>query len=196
MKQKITRNFISSEALLSDLKRVGININNEAFSYKVYKKNSGKHCLNTFVWRFGNWDSSMKNAGLKSISMIRHFPTKIEIIEDMQRVTKELGTEFLSLNVYLDNQGYNYHHIKAHLYNWSNALKEAGLKKNYEIPFGLKPSTATKKDVIEDLQRVAIKFKNRHMRIIDYLKYGKYTRVIIARHLNNWSEALEKAGVK
>ena len=66
----------TEKELLDDLKRVAKELEPVKLSWENYKT-KGKYASNTYVYRFGNWSTAMKKAGLASANKPKQKSLKI-----------------------------------------------------------------------------------------------------------------------
>lgn len=81
---------ISDKDLLSDLKRVAELLNKQSLTQKEYNDN-GKYTHGTFCTRFGSWNDSLEQAGLK-ISRKMYISNKV-LFENLEKVWRTIGRQ-------------------------------------------------------------------------------------------------------
>jgi hypothetical protein len=108
MKYELNRPLdYSNEALLIEIRRVASLID-KPLSRKLFDENSKYNSCAIFK-RFGSWRNALIKAGLdkENLSIKNYGLTKDELIEEIKRISKILGTECFSEKDFTNASGYN-----------------------------------------------------------------------------------------
>jgi len=119
--------------------------------------------------------------------------TDEEIINDIKRVAKEFGKEYISVSTYRKTGKYSQTAIQGHFGTWKNALSLAGLR-NERTSAELK--RVTNEEYYADLQRIAQQLDKYTVSYDDYRQYGKYSAEHIFSRFETWDNALLAAGLQ
>jgi hypothetical protein len=119
------RNQILSDAeLIADMRRVAHQLGVTALSRKTYTAN-GRYNGDNIAKRFGGWKRALERAGLSSPQ--RAPVTPQQLLDDIRRVTSELGAATLSLAQYESRGRFSEHPFRDHFGTWAGALRRAGI---------------------------------------------------------------------
>lgn len=121
-------------------------------------------------------------------------PTTEELIADIQRVISENPNLKSSLPNYMMNGKYTFGQIIKCCKNWTTAKRLAGFETAYHNEDNLKNS-ASEKDIIADIKRVAKELKTPNLRYNDYIKNGKHAQTRLLHLFGSWNNAKIKAGL-
>ncbi len=114
----------SDDEILADLQRVASMAPGSKFSSEQYKKH-GKFNLATVHRRFGSLSAALKQVGL--VPGKRSTPTAKEALDDLKRVTDELGVGTLTTRQYDEHGRFNANAVAKCHGGWLKALAKAGL---------------------------------------------------------------------
>jgi hypothetical protein len=185
------RQKISDEDIINDLRTVANNLGKRSLKERDYCKNNGaKYNIKTSIQRFGNWDNTLKKAGLegeKSLKGMEYGEKSIKdevLLNDLLRVAKELNNPKISSTDYAKFGKYTAVTMRARFGSWNKAKQKA----NLEI-------TCVMNNTIEDLFQNIIELWTLLGR---QPKYGevispnsKFNGSTYARRFGSWSAALE-----
>ena len=115
-----------------------------------------------------------------------------ELLEDIKRVSKELGIISITKNDYKNAGGkYSPDTISRRFGGWINAIQKAGLSPSQRNRTGV-----SEDEIIEDLKSVAKKLNKQTFTSTEYSNYSKYSRDIAFRKFKTWNNALIAAGLE
>jgi hypothetical protein len=137
MKFELTnlRQKFSDEDLINDFRTVANNLEKKSLKMRDYcKKNGAKYALRTVIKRFGNWDSTLKKAGLegeKSLKGMEYGEKSIKdevLIADLTRVANELNNPKISITEYEKFGKYTAVTMHGRFGSWNKAKQIANLE--------------------------------------------------------------------
>ncbi len=137
MKFKITdlRQKFSDEDLINDLRTVANNLGKKSLKQRDYcMKNGAKYNLKTAIKRFGNWDNTLKKAGLegeKSLKGMEYGEKSIKdevLIADLVRVANELNNPKITVKDYDKFGKYTAVTMGVRFGSWNKAKQKANLE--------------------------------------------------------------------
>lgn len=140
MKFKLTdlRQKLSDEDLINDLRTVANNIGKNSLKMRDYCKDNGaKYNSKTAIKRFGNWDNTLKKAGLegeKSLKGIEYGEKEIKdeiLLADLVRVATELNNQNITISDYEKHGKYTHQTMGARFGSWNKAKGKANLEVTY-----------------------------------------------------------------
>ena len=125
----------SDEELVNDLRTVANNLGKKSLKMRDYcKKNGAKYNLKTAIKRFGNWDTTLKKAGLegeKSLKGMEYGEKSIKdevLIADLVRVANELKNPKITITDYEKFGKYTAVTMHARFGSWNKAKQKANLE--------------------------------------------------------------------
>jgi 5-methylcytosine-specific restriction endonuclease McrA len=128
----------SDEELINDLRTVANNLEKNSLKLRDYCKDNGaKYTSKTAVKRFGNWDNTLKNAGLKGEKSLKGMEygekcIKDEVLlADLIRVATELNNPNITINDYKKYGIYTQVTMGARFGSWNKAKERANLEVTY-----------------------------------------------------------------
>lgn len=136
MKFELTdlRKRISDKDLLNDLRSVANNLGKLSLKQRDYcRKNGAKFNLKTAIDRFGNWDSTLKKAGLKgekSLKGMEYGEGKIReevLLDDIKRVASDLNKPDITATEYDSLGKYTSTTMNVRFGSWNKAKEKASL---------------------------------------------------------------------
>jgi hypothetical protein len=137
MKFELTdlRKKVSDIEYINDLRTVANNLGKNCLKQSDYcKKNGAKYSLTSAIKRFGNWDTTLKKAGLdgeKSLKGMEYGEKSIKdevLIADLVRVAKELNNSKITITDYEKFGKYTAVTMHARFGSWNNAKEKANLE--------------------------------------------------------------------
>ncbi|MDC1174296.1 HNH endonuclease [Bacteriovoracaceae bacterium] len=124
---------IGSEDLLEDLMNVAKTLQKETVTIKEYKE-YGQYSYQTLKKRFGSWENSLDEAGLKKSKrpwggglVETKIPEK-ELIEDLKRVREKIDRKSVTIKDYDKHGKFGSSAICKRFGGWNNAKIAAGLE--------------------------------------------------------------------
>jgi hypothetical protein len=142
MKYELTnmRIKISDIEYVNDLRAVANNLGKHSLKQRDYcKKNGSKYSLTCAIKRFGNWDATLKNAGLegeKSLKGMEYGEKEIKdeaLLADLVRVANELNNPNITISDYQKHGKYTAVTMGARFGSWNKAKQKANLEVSYVI---------------------------------------------------------------
>ncbi len=139
MKFELTngRHKISDIEYINDLRFVANNLDKDTLKQRDYcKENGAKYNVKSAINRFGNWDNTLKKAGLKgekSLKGMEYGEREIReevLLADLKRVSEELNNPNISVNDYGIHGKYTAETMRARFGSWNNAKEKANLEIN------------------------------------------------------------------
>ena len=128
------RRTVSDEDLLNDLRQVANNLGKRALKQRDYSKSNGaKFNLKTSIARFGNWESTLKMAGLegeKSLKGMEYGEREIReevLLEDMKNVALILNKSDITSAEYDALGKYTSTTMNVRFGSWNRAKQKACL---------------------------------------------------------------------
>lgn len=110
--------------LIADIQRIARRLGRAALSRKEYTAN-GRYDGDNIAKRFGGWKHALERAGLASPQ--RMPATSEELLDDLRRVARELGSVSLSLAQYRSAGRFSEHPFREHFGSWSEAIRRSGI---------------------------------------------------------------------
>ena len=114
-----------------------------------------------------------------------HISSK-DLLADLRRVAGLLGRQSLTADAYLKLGRFVPSTSIRRFGGWKAALLKAGL-----TPVRLADIPA--KDVLADIRRVAAELRTDQLTRVQYEQFGKYSRSVIYRHFQTWTNAAKPA---
>ena len=132
---KDSRQKISDQDIINDLRTVANNLEKKSLKYYDYcKVNGASYSMNTVIKRFGNWDNSLKKSGLegeKSLKGIEYGEKQIKdefLIADLVRVANELKGQKITVKNYEKFGKYTARTMHVRFGSWNKAKQKANLE--------------------------------------------------------------------
>jgi len=172
---------LSDEDLLADLRRVA-QVTGKRYIPKQDYERHGRFNRGTIQRRFGSWKAAHVQAGLAAEG--RPAATRESLIEDLQRVSKTLGTEVLTLPEYCQHGTWGSENPFARVFGgWIQALKAAGLS----------PGTdrITDEQLFENMEVVWTKLGRQPSYSEFCQPISRYSRGTYCARFGGWRDALE-----
>src|SRR3989344_7993793 len=82
---------VSDEELISDLKRVALELDKTAISITDYKK-LGKYGKTTYIRKFGSWSNSLQKAGLHATRASKNLSEE-DLFQNIEEIWIKLGRQ-------------------------------------------------------------------------------------------------------
>ena len=121
----------TEQQLLDDLRAVARKLDRQSIRMIDYFQH-GEFNIKTIYRHLGGWNRALKAAGL---NIGKHYRvTAPELIADLKRVAKELGTDRFTQERYYQLGGHSERTIINHFKSWQDALAAAGLKPSQYRP--------------------------------------------------------------
>ncbi len=177
--------LISSEEILDDIKHVANLLDQNSLSCGEYKKR-GRFSLGLLCKRFGKVSNAFRISGLKEHVRLIYQLDKKDILDDIRRVAKYLGSKVLSSKQYKKHGVFNLTTLGNRFGSIANAFREAGLDKYWHI---------SEEDILEDMQRVASTLGQKYLKEDQYAEHGKFHEQIIGRRFGSFHIGCELAGL-
>lgn len=185
------RQKISDEAIINDLRTVANNLGKKSLKERDYcKKNGAKYNIKTSIQRFGNWDNTLKKAGLegeRSLKGMEYGEKSIKdevLLNDLIRVANELNNPKISITDYAKFGKYTAETMHARFGSWNKAK----LKANLEITSSMNNPTEELFQNIIDLWTLLGR-QPKYGEVIS--PNSKFHGATYARRFGSWSAALE-----
>jgi len=140
MKFELTdlRQKFSDGDLINDLRTVANNLGKNSLKLRDYCKDNGaKYNSTTAIKRFGNWDNTLKKAGLegeKSLKGMEYGENEIKdevLLTDLVRVANELNNPNITFNDYNKYGKYTAMTMGVRFGSWNKAKEKANLEVTY-----------------------------------------------------------------
>ena len=140
MKFELTdlRQKFSDEDLINDLRTVANNLGKNSLKMRDYSKENGaKYNSKTAIKRFGNWDNTLKKAGLKgakSLKGMEYGEKEIKdevLLADLVRVATELNNPNITISDYEKFGKYTHVTMGVRFGSWNKAKETANLEVTY-----------------------------------------------------------------
>jgi hypothetical protein len=137
MKYELTnmRIKITDIEYINDLRAVANNLGKNCLKQRDYCKNNGaKYSLSSAIKRFGNWDTTLKKAGLegeKSLKGMEYGEKSIKdevLISDLVRVANVRNNPKLTISEYEKFGKYTAETMRARFGSWNKAKQKANLE--------------------------------------------------------------------
>lgn len=129
---------ISDIEYVNDLRSVANNLGKNSLKQRDYcKKNGAKYSLNSAIKRFGNWDATLKQAGLegeKSLKGMEYGEKEINsevLLADLVRVANEISNPNITINDYEKYGKYSAVTMGVRFGSWNKAKEKANLEVTY-----------------------------------------------------------------
>lgn len=141
MKFELTngRHKISDIEYINDLRFVANNLGKNSLKQRDYcKKNGAKYNIKSAINRFGNWDNTLKKAGLegeKSLKGMEYGEKAIKdevLLADLIRVSKELNNPNITISEYEKIGKYSNVTMGVRFGSWNKAKEKANLEVIYK----------------------------------------------------------------
>lgn len=174
--------------LLKDLKRVDKKLD-KPVSRRDYKKH-GKYSLSTFRSHFGSWTEAKEKIGIKECSGSGNDVSKSELLDDLLRVSKEIGERSLTVALYNELGDFSHMTLVYHFGSWNKAKEKAGLE-----TINVGGTRVRKIDVKDDIIKVFNKYIEDIFSFEDYEKHGKYGQITFYKFFDDWVDALKECGI-
>lgn len=113
-----------------------------------------------------------------------------ELIRDMQDVSQKLNKDTITIEEYDQYGIYNSSTLRRRFGSWAICLQKANLRSS-KINY----SNVTRKDILQDIIRVAKILNKTNLTAKDYDKYGKFNHYKIVRLFHSWNNAIIEAGL-
>ncbi len=140
MKFELTdlRQKFSDEDLINDLRTVANNLGKNSLKMRDYCKDNGaKYNTKTAIKRFGNWNNTLKKAGLegeKSLKGMEYGEKEIKddvLLADLIRVAIKLNNPNITIRDYEKYGKYTHVTMGARFGSWNKAKEKANLEVTY-----------------------------------------------------------------
>lgn len=192
MKFELTdlRQKFSDEDLVNDLRTVANSLGKKSLKQSDYcKSNGAKYNIKTAIKRFGNWDSTLKKAGLegeKSLKGMEYGERAIKdevLIADLVRVANELNKPIITISDYEKFGKFTAVTMHDRFGSWNKAKQKANLE--------IISTNATNEELFQNILELWTLLGRQP-------KYGeainpnsKYSGSTYARRFGSWRSALE-----
>lgn len=120
---------------INDLRAVANRLGKNSLKQRDYcKTNGAKYNVKSAIIRFGNWDATLKKAGLegeKSLKGMEYGEKSIKeevLLADLVRVSNELGNPKFSISDYSKLGNYTAVTMRDRFGSWNNAKQKANLE--------------------------------------------------------------------
>lgn len=142
MKFELTngRHKISDIEYINDLRLVANNLKKNSLKQRDYcKKNGAKYNVKSAINRFGNWDNTLRKAGLegeKSLKGMEYGEKEIKdevLLADLVRVSNELNNPNITISDYKKLGKYTHVTMGSRFGSWNKAKEKANLEVIYVI---------------------------------------------------------------
>lgn len=134
------RQKFTDEDLINDLRTVANNLEKKSLKMRDYCKDNGaKYNSKTAIKRFGNWDNTLKKAGLeggKSLKGMEYGEKAIKdevLIDDLVRIAAELNNPNITSTDYNKYGKYTVETLRIRFGSWNKAKERANLEVTYII---------------------------------------------------------------
>ena len=178
------------EVLLQDMRRVAALLGQTHLSGTEYKEH-GKYSYGCIQKRFNGWINACKKAGLSYISVVasvwRQGNTPLadeEIIYDLQRVAKLLGTPTITSGDYAKHGKYDRSTICRKFKTWNYALSLAGLEKSSNV-------NTSNEELLIEIEHIWTKLGRQPTSTDIKNAISKYSLQTYSRRFGGWRGALE-----
>jgi len=172
----------SDEDLLNDLKSVANSIKKDSIGRIEYNEFGGRFHSGTIEKRFKGWNNALKKAGL-IVSIQKNISEK-ELLDDLNRVAKELRKESLIRDEY--NQYGKYHNatFEKRFGSWLKAIRQAGLKTTLN-------RNISAEELFENLENIWIELGRQPKRDETIQPLSKFHSGTNEKRFGTWRKALE-----
>ena len=192
MKFELTdlRQKFSDEDLINDLRTVANNLGKKSLKQRDYCKNNGaKYNLKTAINRFGNWNTTLKKAGLegeKSLKGMEYGERAIKdevLLADLVRVANELGNSKITISDYEKYGKFTAVTMHDRFGSWNKAKQKVNLE--------VIATNATTDDLFQNILELWTRLgrQPKYAETID--PNSKYSGSTYARKFGSWRAALE-----
>ena len=185
---------IPNDDLLDDVKRVASINGKKTLTGGEYRQH-GKYGLNTFLRRFGSWNTVLELCGLDVNAFQRAAAkgghnysalTDDQLIDDLKRVAEVLNSKTFSSGDYQKygefSKGTFFHRFGT----WNNALEKAGL-----IPYTqVSGKRISDKAILQEIERIWVKLGRQPTSTDITSGVSIYSLNTYARHFGSWRNAL------
>jgi hypothetical protein len=113
--------YFSDKELLDDLKRVAGLLSGERLTTAKYEKH-GKFCVATYQKRFGSWNKSLEQAGIKI--NLRQFIPNEDLFDNLEKIWRTVGRQPLYSEMRAPLSKYSTRPYDNRFGNWLSACKE------------------------------------------------------------------------
>ena len=185
---------IPNDDLLNDVKRVAKIIGKKTLTRKDYSQH-GKYGFNTFLRRFGSWNTVLDLCGLdvnvfqRAAAQGGHNYSSLtdeQLIADLKRVAEVLNSTTFSSGDYQKYGEYSKCTYFRRFGSWNETLKKAGLIP-YQQVSGRKISDES---ILQEIERVWIKLGRQPTTRDINNGVSMYSLNTYARHFGSWRNAL------
>lgn len=193
MKFELTnaRHKISDIEYINDLRLVANNLGKDSLKQRDYcKKNGAKYSVNSPIKRFGDWDSTLKKAGLKgekSLKGMEYGEKSIKdevLLDDLVRVANELKNPNITISDYEKLGKFTHVTMGVRFGSWNKAKEKANLEVIYKI-------NNSNEDLFKNILELWSHFgrQPKYGEVISPL--SKFNGSTYARRFGSWQRALE-----
>lgn len=171
------------EVLLDDLRKVAVRLSKPSLTKDDYDEH-GRFCSATMRKRFGSWNKALELSWL-SVGKRNNIP-RHELLDDLKRVAKVLGTETVSTESYASLGRFSDVTIARAFGSWVKALAAAGLSASP----AWRPK-ATEEELLSNMafvwEKVGRQPKQKDFRPPD----SRFSADAYVRRYGSWRKALE-----
>lgn len=169
--------------LLDDLRQVAADLSKTSLTKEDYNGH-GRFCAATMQKRFGSWNKALELSGL-SVAKRNSIPRQ-ELLHDLKRVAKALGTETISTESYASLGKFSSATVARTFGSWIKALAAAGLS----VSSAWKPK-AGEEELFSNMalvwEKVGRQPKQKDFRPPD----SRFSADAYVRRYGSWKKALE-----
>lgn len=119
--------------------------------------------------------------------------TDEELLDDVKRVSKLIGDEYLSTSLYRHHGKYSDSTFRNRFGSWMKVLEQLGLRTERN---STEMKRITDKTLIEDLLRVSELLDKKIVTSSEYYEYGKYSAPTITERFGAWANFVDKTGLE
>lgn len=199
--------------MIAEIKRVDLLVGKNQLNQKDYNRYA-KMSSDGVKLRFGSWEKALIVAGLGH----KYFGTKIsdkmrqqcgrsltdkELLDELKRVSKLLGTEIITRANFNHNSEINSGTVVNRFESWHKALLQAGLGYKYsgkiitENMRRPKAKALSNEGVLREIQRISKLLNKETVTAEDVRAHSDVMSVgVVSRRFGSWAAAMEKAGLK
>ena len=193
MKFELTngRHKISDTEYINDLRLVANNLGKTSLKQRDYcKKNGAKYNIKSAINRFGNWDSTLKKAGLEGENSLKGMlygekAIKDEVLlADLVRVSNELNNPNITISDYEKLGKYTHVTMGVRFGSWNKAKEKANLEVIHKI-------NNSNEDLFKNIFELWTHFgrQPKYGEVISPL--SKFNGSTYARRFGSWQKSLE-----
>lgn len=193
MKFELTngRHRISDIEYINDLRLVANNLGKNSLKQRDYcKKNGANYNVKSAINRFGNWDNTLKMAGLegeKSLKGMEYGEKAIKdeiLLADLVRVSNELNNPNITISDYEKFGKYTHVTMGARFGSWNKAKEKANLEVVYK-------TNNSNEDLFKNILDLWTHFgrQPKYGEVISPL--SKFNGSTYARRFGSWQSSLE-----